>query len=97
MVIGEREALQPRAACPVGFEDGPHAAALISAISEPDAERDARGVGFLAHIELETRGASFEIGKDQILQQAIPCVLRLGVPLVSRTWESSGKERLGAI
>ena len=41
VVIGEREALQPRAARPVGFEDGPHAAALISAIGEPDAERDA--------------------------------------------------------
>ena len=63
-VVGEREALQPRAARPVGFEDGPHPADLISAIGEPDARCDACGVGFLAHIELETRGASFEIGRS---------------------------------
>ena len=62
VVVGEREALQPCAAGPIGLEDGPNAAALISAVSEPDAERDARGVGFLAHRKLETRGASLEIG-----------------------------------
>src|SRR5580704_10155611 len=86
MVVGEREALQPGAASPVGPEDGPNAAALITAIGEPDTQRDARGVWFLPHRELETPGASFEFGgsnparhRRQMSQCRCPvCVPRMG-------------------